>query len=270
MIKVAVLTSNQIRHDFLRYTLGSDERLDLCISVCETVNQTGARNYQGDVGNNLLQRHFHDRQVSEHQYFSGIISSLTDLSNKLYVHKGAVNEEWLVEKVQNMKPDAIFCYGSSLIKSSLIDTFQGRFINLHLGLSPYYRGAGTNVWPLINGEPEFVGATFMHIDRGIDTGEIIHQIQARICLGDTPHSIGNRLIGDAARVACDLLASLPKLQGETQINAPSKLYRVSDFDVAACAQLYRNFEQGLVEKYLERQGRMTKPNLVRNRGIFVL
>ena len=110
----------------------------------------------------------------------------------------------------------------------------------------------------------------MHIDRGIDTGEIIHQIQARICLGDTPHSIGNRLIRDAARVACDLLASLPKLQVETQINAPSKLYRVRDFDFAACAQLYRNFEQGLVEKYLERQGRMTKPNLVKNRGIFVL
>ena len=39
-----------------------------------------------------------------------------------------------------------------------------------------------------------VGATFMYIDAGIDTGEIIHQIRADIVIGDSPHSIGNRLI----------------------------------------------------------------------------
>lgn len=267
VLKVALLTSNQIRHDFLRYTLSNDDRLDVCISVCETIDGINAGTHFRGIPSDLFKQHFHDRLIFEQQYFSNYISLQADFSNQLYVNKGDVNEEWLVEKIHNMKPDAIFCFGSSLIKSSLIDTYKGRFINLHLGLSPYYRGAGTNVWPLINGEPEFVGATFMHIDRGIDTGEIIHQIQARICLYDTPHTIGNRLIRDAASVACDLLASLPELRQEIQINAPSKLYKVSDFDNNACAQLYHNFENGLVEQYLEKQGKMTEPFLIKNRGV---
>ena len=53
--------------------------------------------------------------------------------------------------------------------------FSRKFLNVHLGLSPYYRGSGTNVWPLINTEPDMVGATLC-IDAGIDNGEIIHQI----------------------------------------------------------------------------------------------
>jgi len=48
-----------------------------------------------------------------------------------------------------------------------------------LGLSPYYLGSGTNYWPLVNEKPEFVVATFMHIDTDIDTEEIIHQIRAK-------------------------------------------------------------------------------------------
>ena len=35
-------------------------------------------------------------------------------------------------------------YGTTIIKGDLIRIFEKRIINLHLGLSPYYRGAGTN------------------------------------------------------------------------------------------------------------------------------
>src|SRR5690606_10372264 len=100
----------------------------------------------------------------------------------------------------------------SLIREPLLSAFQGRFLNVHLGLSPYYRGSGTNFWPLVNGEPEFVGATFMHIDAGVDTGEVIHQIRARIFPGDTPHQIGNRLIADMARVYAALIRDFDRLE----------------------------------------------------------
>ena len=61
-------------------------------------------------------------------------------------------------------------------------------------MSPYYRGSGTNFWPFVNNELQFIGATFMHIDEGVDTGEIIHQIRANIFHDDNIHQIGNRLI----------------------------------------------------------------------------
>ncbi len=42
----------------------------------------------------------------------------------------------------------------------------------------------------------------MHIDAGVDTGEVIHQMRARVALGDSPAQIGNRLIVDMAERVC--------------------------------------------------------------------
>ena len=111
-----------------------------------------------------------------------------------------------------MKPDLLVCYGSSLIKSDLLRKFEGRFLNVHLGLSPYYRGSGTNVWPLINIEPDMVGATFMYIDAGIDTGKIIHQIRADVYLGDSPHTIGNRLIRKMTSTYAEIVCNFNDLE----------------------------------------------------------
>ena len=46
----------------------------------------------------------------------------------------------------------------------------------------------------MNNEFEFFGYTFMYLDEGIDTGEIIHQGRPKIFPYDNPHQIGNRLI----------------------------------------------------------------------------
>ena len=122
-------------------------------------------------------------------------------------------------------------YGCSIIQEPLLSVFDGRFVNVHLGLSPYYRGSGTNFWPLVNKEPEFVGATFMHIDSGIDTGEIIHQIRADYFWGDTPSSIGNRLILKMSATLKDLILNFDNLH----VNLPkastceSKVYKKIDF-----------------------------------------
>ena len=117
------------------------------------------------------------------------INYLPDNSNPRVIKKGSINDNEVVSEIVNSNADLLVCYGSSIIKSDLLDIFRGKFLNVHLGLSPYYRGSGTNIWPLINGEPEMVGATFMHIDKGIDTGEVIHQIQADFFVGDSPHTL---------------------------------------------------------------------------------
>jgi methionyl-tRNA formyltransferase len=142
-------------------------------------------------------------------------------------------------------------YGCSLIKDPLLSEYEGRFLNVHLGLSPYYRGTGTNFWPLVNGEPEYIGATFMHIDEGVDTGEIIHQLRARVHPGDNPHDIGNRLIADVGRLYPELVRRFDELHPVEQPPEPDEehYYRSADYSPAATAQLYENFENGLVEEY---------------------
>ena len=77
--------------------------------------------------------------------------------------------------MKELNPTQILVYGTSIIKGELVNYFTGKILNLHLGISPYYRGSGTNYFPFVNNEPEYAGCTFMYLDHGIDTGEIIHQ-----------------------------------------------------------------------------------------------
>jgi methionyl-tRNA formyltransferase len=158
-------------------------------------------------------------------------------------------------------------YGCSIIKEPLLQAFQGRFLNVHLGLSPYYRGSGTNFWPLVNGEPEYVGATFMHIDAGVDTGEIIHQVRARYTPGDTPVQVGNRLIVNMALVYRKVILQHERLPKMPQIpKSPNdKYYKQSDYTETSVAKLYQNFRDDLIEKYLkEEEARCAAVPLVQN------
>ena len=99
------------------------------------------------------------------------------------------------------RPDVVLVFGTGILREPLLSAFAGRIINIHLGLSPYYRGAGTNFWPLVNREPEYVGATIHYLDAGIDTGPILAHARPAIARGDGPHDIGNKTIVAAARGA---------------------------------------------------------------------
>lgn len=201
----------------------------------------------------VLAKHAAAREASEQAWFADIVASTPSQWKECLIPKGEVNSQAVVEDILAQTPDVLFCYGSSLIKSQLLEEYKGRFINLHLGLSPYYRGSGTNVAAIIDGNLAAVGATFMHMDAGIDTGAIIHQLRARVEAGDTPHSIGNRLILDAAKTAASLV--LRKAQWITlpQPEQIGTLVKRMDFTRARCEALYQRFESGLVERYLSNQ-----------------
>ena len=150
-----------------------------------------------------------------------------------------------------LAPDVVLVFGTSLLKQPLIDQFPGRIINLHLGLSPYYRGAGTNFWPLVNGEPEFCGATIHMLDEGVDTGPVIAHVRPAIAAGDGPHDIGNKTIvaaadalaGAAEALVDGRLAPVPQGPG-------GRVYKRSDFSADAVRRLYTNFARGMVPDYL--------------------
>ncbi len=75
--------------------------------------------------------------------------------------------------IADLKPDMIVvvAYGRILPKA-VIDVPQFGCLNLHVSLLPKYRGAAPIQWSLINGDKQ-TGVTVMHIDEGLDTGDII-------------------------------------------------------------------------------------------------
>ena len=270
MKKIVILTGSELRHSFFRKHLSNDTRFKVLATYCEGAENSLENRVKRDKSSsNLLLKHVEARVRAERDFFGIPFTGNKDYSNPKFLVKGGINNENVVRDIINLNPDILVCYGASLIRSHLLDFFNGRFLNVHLGLSPYYRGSGTNIWPLINKEPYMVGATFMYIDEGIDTGKIIHQIRADIFLGDSPHSIGNRLIAKMTTIFSDIIANFAKLSDEAQLcGIDGRVYKKRDFDSAACEDLYNVFQNRLIENYLNLQNsKLNLPKIITNKGL---
>jgi phosphoribosylglycinamide formyltransferase 1 len=267
-MKIVILTGNESRHQYFRKKIALDSRIKVLATYCEDTELSLSNRVEKNPDSDIIERqHVDARTQSEHDFFSEAISFMPDRSCPKVIPKGAINEESIANEIEGLRPDLLICYGSSLIKSSLLKKFSGNFLNVHLGLSPYYRGSGTNVWPLINKELSLIGATFMHLNEGIDTGKIIHQIRADIFLGDSPHSIGNRLIRKMTEAYCEIVANYSKLTEEVQPNVIGKLYLVKDFDSHACRLLYKNINSSMIKDYIDGFDEDKCPYIVKNKGI---
>ena len=65
-------------------------------------------------------------------------------------------------------------FGASYIKGWLCDYLvSNRAINIHIGMSPFYRGSSCNFWACFDENYEYVGATLHLLSVGLDSGKII-------------------------------------------------------------------------------------------------
>ncbi len=60
-----------------------------------------------------------------------------------------------------------------IVRPDMLAKFPGGAINLHISYLPWNRGAHPNVWSHYDGTP--IGVSIHHMDRGVDTGDIIAQ-----------------------------------------------------------------------------------------------
>lgn len=256
ILKIVILTGSALRHTYFRKGLAQEPGVEVLASFCED-NAATLQVLVGadEAGGGLRAAHLARRDVSERDFFAAAVRLGPDRSRPRTIPKGAVNDPGVVAEIVRLAPDLIVAYGCSIVREALLAAFEGRIVNIHLGLSPYYRGSGTNFWPLVNGEPEFAGATFMHMDSGVDTGRIIHQMRARCFAGDGPHDVGNRLIADLP-ARCGALARAFANLAELDPPAPGReglYYRKKDFDERAVERLREAFRGGMIERYLERR-----------------
>jgi len=267
MRRVVILTGDELRHRYFRLRLAQEARFEVVLAVCEGTEKGLPARLAADPEASDLQRlHAAARDRAERDFFAETVAQLPERAPRLAIPKGDVNRDEVIARICDAAPDLLVCFGSSLVRGTLLERFAGRFLNVHLGLSPWYRGSGTNIWPLIEGRPEMVGATFMQIDAGIDTGPILHQIRAELALGDSAHSIGNRLIRRMTATYAELITAFDRLELPPQPRAEGRLCRNADFDAAACRVLYDRFTEGLIERALADPG-TSWPALVHNAAL---
>ena len=82
------------------------------------------------------------------------------------------NSTEVARRLTALKPDLILDHGTSIVSDSIIETAP-LALNLHWGLSPYYRGTFCTEWALINHDPRNIGVTIHRLAKAVDGGDIL-------------------------------------------------------------------------------------------------
>lgn len=105
-----------------------------------------------------------------------------------------INDAETLRFIQIQAPDVIAVCGTTVIKPEIFTLAPLGAVNIHTGITPDYRGADPIFWAIYNNEPGKVGVTIHFVDRGIDTGAIIHQEHVPLYRGDSLATIYVRCV----------------------------------------------------------------------------
>ncbi len=259
-LRIVLLTGDGLRHKYVATRLAKSTNLIGIVS--EPKSEVIAKSESLLPNDQLIiRRHFAERDEAERRLL-GECLDFPDTEVRV-ISNGTVNSPEVLDWLQMRSPDLVMLYGSGLIKSPLLDFYKDSMVNLHLGLSPYYRGSGTNFWPLVYGEPECVGATIHLAVERVDAGAILAQIRPVAESRDRAHDLGTKTIMAALDSLPQILNlfSEGRLTTQTQDLSQGRTFRQRDFNANSVSTMWRNLEDGMVTKYLadEQQRRQKYP-----------
>lgn len=107
---------------------------------------------------------------------------------------GRIKDGGLLQTVRALAPDILAVYGTSIIPDNVLSLPTIVTLNMHTGISPRYRGTSCAFWPILNGEPEWVGATVHECTSALDGGQIYATQRATLYQGDSLHHIFARAV----------------------------------------------------------------------------
>lgn len=170
-MKLTVFTSNQPRHIHLVDKLAGVVDRVYCVQECNTI-------FPGQVADffkkSFVMRAYFEKMVDAERTIFGSPHFSKSNVQTLSLKSGDLN---LVDKEtlrDALSSDIYVVFGASFIKGWLIDFLvENQATNIHMGLSPYYRGSSCNFWAMYDRRPEYVGATIHKLSKGLDSGDIL-------------------------------------------------------------------------------------------------
>jgi methionyl-tRNA formyltransferase len=88
----------------------------------------------------------------------------------------SVNDEACMNAIRLLQPDIIVVNGTRIISKKILQSTHAIFVNMHVGITPWYRGSHGGYWALYNRDIENFGTSIHLIDTGVDTGAVIKQV----------------------------------------------------------------------------------------------
>ena len=170
-MKITVFSSNQPRHLNLAKEFARISEEVYFVSEVNTV-------FPGEV------QDFYKKSITMQSYFKNVIASEKRIFGDLGFNKsnirqfsiklGDLNKLKYCHLKEALESDYYVVFGASFIKGWLIDfLIEQKALNIHMGLSPYYRGSSCNFWALYDNNPSYVGATIHLLSKGLDSGDML-------------------------------------------------------------------------------------------------
>lgn len=264
-MKVLIFAGTHPRHLFfhkavvdsgVNYFAVIMKREDLIPIVPKNILEQDARNFE---------RHFNERHEIEINNFGNLKTSDVFNSNSiLNVDSLTLNSALVREKILEFKADIAVIFGVHLIREPVFSILPNYKINLHLGLSPWYRGSATLFWPFYFLKPQFAGLTLHNISNTPDSGDIFHQSTPDLSKGDGIHNVGAKVVINGSE---EIIKMLNKFDKEKKLNFQSqkttgRLWLGKDFKPIHLRVIYDLFENQIVDEYLSGNLDNDLPNLI--------
>ena len=210
----------------------------------------------------LFTKHFANRYEVEKKTYGELVAKEVFKDHKtIYISQHELNTHRIAEEVENFSPDIAFIFGVDLILDPVLDKLPVDKINLHLGLSPWYKGGATLYFPFYHLRPQYCGCTFHQITKDADAGEIIHQCVPKLEYGDTIHDVGAKCVLKARKDLANIFNYWKvnkAFKGKKQI-IMGKNWISSDFHASQLRVIYELFDDDIVDKYLNKDFEQKKP-----------
>lgn len=257
-MRVVILTSNKPRHRYMTNKIVENFDVVGIFSEGKQPKRNLAEKAQlGTLdGSDEIAAYLDDFKFKEKKYLgeSGAAFKIPEQIPFFEIEPDRLNRPEILDTIKSLKPDAFAVFGTSLVKKDLME-LSPHFVNIHLGLSPYYRGVATSFWPFVNDEPEYVGVTVFYLDEGIDSGPVLHQGLVDFEPGDSIHdgSVKSIITGVDLQVQALKEIEAGTEQAFEQDLSIGQTYYNKDFNVETLRECLAKWDDAAFSRYLSEQ-----------------
>tara|TARA_E500000178_G_C16922009_1_gene707670 strand:- start:528 stop:1109 length:582 start_codon:yes stop_codon:yes gene_type:complete len=134
--------------------------------------------------------------VSDNAKSKGLnYSKLFKIKKKIFNFKNKnLTEKKVIYELKKNNISLICLAGfMKILSKSFIKDFHGKILNIHPSLLPKFKGLNTHERAIKKGE-KFSGCTVHYVNPKMDSGRIIIQKKVKICKGETPKSLGDKIL----------------------------------------------------------------------------
>ena len=178
-MKITVLTSNSLRHIYLIKQLSKISKKIFVIQETRPLIE-GKKDsiYKKSL---LIEKYFRKVVQAEKMVFKKLSKNILIKNMKiLSLNFNELNSLRYSKYKSFFDSDIYIVFGTSFIKGSLCKfLIKKKAINIHMGVTPYYKGADCNFWALYDDNPEYVGATIQLLSQKLDSGKTIQVVKPK-------------------------------------------------------------------------------------------